>query len=300
MKIQEVSNVVSGSIPFDELSGGIDLYRTLASGQTYRWRREDGHLFEPPTSLPTPWYETVAEGAVIRVRQEETSLHWQGSRDIEEHVRHMLRLEDNLPNILEQGPTDDIYQEAIEAHRGMRLVVDSLYIGLISFICSTQMHVERIHKMVQTLMREVGTPIKLDGRTYYAFPTPEQLAACSEAELRACGLGYRAPYVRETAQALACDEAPLPSTPHTEYEQLREQLTIYPGVGPKVADCALLFGMGCLEPVPLDRWIQRAIRDHFPSCDRDSYAETSRAIRSYLGPYPGYAQTYLFHHLRTS
>ena len=84
-----------------------------------------------------------------------------------------------------------------------------------------------------------------------------------------------------------------------EYEAAREAVTEFVGVGPKVADCVLLFGMDFQEPVPLDTWIQTAIEEHFPDTARDSYAETSRAIRDRLGPRPGYAQTYVFTHLRT-
>lgn len=300
MTVQEAENVVSGSIHNEELVGGIDLYLTLASGQTYRWRREEGNLFDQSSDRPTPWYETVAEGAVIRVRQTDEGLEWEGSRDVDPFLRRLLRLDDDLPAILETGPNEAIYREAIASHQGMRLVVDSLYVGLISFICSTNMHVERIHQMVQSLMRNVGTQHTMGGRTYHAFPTPTQLADCSVETLLDCGLGYRAPYVRATAQTIAEGDLPLPEVEEATYEETRQRLTEYTGVGPKVADCALLFGAGLLEPVPLDRWIQRAIERHFPECEQGSYEATSQAIRSRLGPYPGYAQTYLFHHLRTA
>ncbi|MFD1633082.1 8-oxoguanine DNA glycosylase, partial [Haloplanus ruber] len=83
------------------------------------------------------------------------------------------------------------------------------------------------------------------------------------------------------------------------YEDAREYLTRFVGVGEKVADCVLLFSLGYLEAVPLDTWIRSAIADHYPDCDRGSYAETSRAIRERLGgEYAGYAQTYLFYYLR--
>lgn len=295
------NNRESGSttISTDSLAGGIDLHATLASGQSYRWRRRDGDLFEPVTSLPTPWYETVEAGEVICVRQTDQGIEYRGSGDVEGAIRRLLRLDDDLPAILDAGPDHPIYREAIEQHAGMRLVVDGRYIGLISFICSTNMSVERIHEMVQSLMRRYGVEHTFDGRSFYAFPTPESLAAASIEGLRECNLGYRAPYVKETAQAIVDDDPPLFDPAVSGYEETRSHLTAYTGVGPKVADCALLFGDGTLEPVPLDRWIRRAIERHFPECVADSYTDMSRAIRDRLGPYPGYAQTYLFHHLRT-
>jgi N-glycosylase/DNA lyase len=84
------------------------------------------------------------------------------------------------------------------------------------------------------------------------------------------------------------------------YEAARDYLTRFVGVGEKVADCVLLFSLGFLEAVPLDTWIRTAIADHYPDCDRGSYAETSRAIRDrFGGRYAGYAQTYVFYHLRS-
>lgn len=288
---------VTGAIPLDDLDGGIDLQLTLASGQSYRWRREDEELFVPPASLPTPWYETVHNGTIVRVRQTADALEYEGTDGVEATLSRLLRLDDDLDAILRAGPDHEVYRAAVDHCRGMRLVRDSLYVGLLSFICSTNMRVERIHGMVRSLMETFGPTYEFDGRTLHGFPAPETLASASEAALRECSLGYRAPYVKETARLLTEGEVYLPES-DLAYEARREALTAFHGVGPKVADCALLFGDGDLEAVPLDRWIERAIEAHFPDCVGDTYAETSRNIRSALGPYPGYAQTYLFHHLR--
>jgi N-glycosylase/DNA lyase len=84
------------------------------------------------------------------------------------------------------------------------------------------------------------------------------------------------------------------------YEAARESLTRFVGVGDKVADCVLLFALDFLEAVPLDTWIQTAIAEYYPDCERGSYADTSRAIRErFGGEYAGYAQTYVFFYLRT-
>lgn len=290
----------TGTIPRAELSGGIDLFETLASGQSYRWRRVDGDLFEPPAGRPTPWYETVADGRVVQVRETADGLEWRAESDPTPTLTRLLRLDDDLDQILVAGPNDAIYREAVGRYRGMRLVEDSLWVGLLSFICSTNMHVRRIHAMVSALADRFGTSHELSDRSVSAVPTPAELAAADEAAIRACGVGYRAPYLAETSRAVTARDPPLPDPATMEYEALRDRLTVYHGVGPKVADCAILFGAGRLEPVPLDRWIRRAIAEHFPECERGNYAETSRAIRDRLGPYPGYAQTYLFHHLRTA
>ncbi|RQG99058.1 DNA-3-methyladenine glycosylase 2 [Natrarchaeobius oligotrophus] len=329
----------SGTIHLGDLSGGLDLYRTLESGQSYLWRREDGEMYRE-TGPTRGWYYTVvddrfvaetvgdAAGAerdrptavsiggsagettetvdgstsahVVRVRSRDGRLEWESSLDAEAIVRHLLRLDDDLEAIVETAPDDPLLTEAYDAHRGMRLVSDPPFGTLISFICSAQMRVDRIHGMVSTLAREYGESVAFDGRTYHAFPTPERLATATEAELRELGLGYRAPYVVRTAEMVADGEAHPAEARDLEYEAAREYLTRFVGVGDKVADCVLLFSLGFDEAVPLDTWINSAIEEYYPDCDCGSYAATSRAIRERLGgEYAGYAQTYVFHHLRT-
>jgi N-glycosylase/DNA lyase len=159
--------------------------------------------------------------------------------------------------------------------------------------------------MVTALAREYGDAVEFpapDGecRPYHAFPTPGQLAAATEAELRELGLGYRAPYVQRTAEMVADGEAHPDEARGMAYEDARESLTRFVGVGEKVSDCVLLFSLGYLEAVPLDTWIRTAIEDHYPDCARGNYAETSRAIRDrFGGDVAGYVQTYVFYYLRT-
>ncbi|MCU4753290.1 8-oxoguanine DNA glycosylase [Halobacteria archaeon AArc-curdl1] len=292
----------TGVISSDEFVGGFDLYRTLESGQSYLWTRSDGAMY---TDQPAPnaWYETVVDGVPIRVRQPDSTnadLEWRAGEDAVPTIRRLLRLDDDLEAIAADAPDDALIQEAYAAHDGMRLVEDPAFGTLISFICSAQMRVGRIHTMVSTLAGEYGEPYTLEGDTIYAFPTPKALAAATEADLRNLSLGYRAPYVERTARMVAEGEAHPDEARALEYEAAREHLTQFVGVGDKVADCVLLFALGFDEAVPLDTWIKSAIAEYYPDCDRGNYADTSRAIRERLGgQYAGYAQTYLFHHLRT-
>ncbi|WP_121741161.1 DNA-3-methyladenine glycosylase family protein [Natronorubrum halophilum] len=289
----------TGTIPLDTLPGGLDLYRTLESGQSYLWRRSDGEMYSGAPA-PDEWYYTVVDGTVVRVRLSADALEWESTADAEPVVRRLLRLDDDLEAIVAAAPDDPLLAEAYEAHRGMRLVEDPPFGCLISFICSAQMRVGRIHTMVSTLAREYGDAVEFDGETYHAFPTPAQLAAATEADLRELGLGYRAPYVVRTAELVADGEADPAEARDLEYESAREYLKRFVGVGDKVADCVLLFSLEFDQAVPLDTWLKSAIEDYYPDCDRGSYGATSRAIREELGgEYAGYAQTYIFHHLRT-
>jgi len=283
-----------GETPFD-------LQSTLESGQTYRWWRADGADYDS-TYGGTGWYFTTTratgEAGVIKVRQQDGALEYRSTVDAEPVLRRRLGLGDDLQSIRESTPNDDVIEAAYDEYWGMRIVREPAFGGVISFICSAQMRVSRIHGMQQSLREAFGTPVDFAGETYHAYPTPEQLAAATEQELRELSLGYRAPYVQRTAEMVA-DGADPAEANGLPYEEARELLTRYVGVGDKVADCVLLFSLGYFEAVPLDTWIQTAIAEYFPDCDRSNYTDTSRAIREQLGgEYAGYTQTYVFHYLR--
>ena len=294
-----------GVIDVGSLAGGIDLQATVESGQSYLWNRADGEMYQRDGETGgDAWYWTTVRRdgspAVIRVRQRDGVLEWEATTDAEADLRRLLRLADDLPAVRETAPDDDVVQSAYETFWGMRLVQDPPFGALVSFICSAQMRVARIHSMQQALRDAFGETVEFDGRTYSAYPTPSALAETTEERLRELGLGYRAPYVQRTAEMVATGEADPEAAVGLGYEDARESLTRFVGVGDKVADCVLLFSLGYLEAVPLDTWIRSTIEEYYPDCERGNYADTSRAIRAALGgEYAGYTQTYLFHYLRT-
>jgi len=304
----------SGTLSTDEV-GAFDLQSTLESGQTYLWGRDDGSMYDrgdayggdakyttvvrPENAPPGDPLGTKVGPQVVRVGQIDDRLEWEATFDAETTLRRRLRLDDDLAAIRAATPDDSILQAAFDRYWGMRVVRDPPFETLISFICSAQMRVSRIYDMQRSLADEFGESVTVDGVTYHAFPTPDALASATESQLRDLGLGYRAPYVQRSAGMVAGGEAHPSEAADMAYEDARESLTQFVGVGEKVADCVALFSLGFLQAVPLDTWIRTTIAEYFPECDRGNYAETSRAIRERLGgEYAGYAQTYVFHHLR--
>lgn len=282
----------TGHIPADSFPGPLDLQTTLESGQTFLWRRvseENGD----------EWFRTVTDSDVIEVREGADGLDWRSSTDPTDTLRHRLDLDRDLSAILSTFPDEPVIQAAAERFDGLRVVTEPVVPTLISFILSAQMRIGRIHDLVTTLRETYGDTISWQDGTVSTFPDVTRLAGVSERAFRKLGLGYRAPYVKQTAALLRDDAVDLDSVAAHPYEQARSELTEFVGVGPKVADCVLLFSMDFEEPVPLDTWIQTAIETYFPDTDQGSYEATSRAIRDRFGPRPGYTQTYVFTHLRT-
>lgn len=292
----------TGRIELDR-RGPFDLQATLESGQSYMWWREDGKQYEADRLHGgDSWYVTTTRAtgtpAPIRVRQHDGALEWESTVEAAPIIQRRLGLGDDLAAIRAATTDEELVETAYDRYWGLRIVRDPPFPALISFICSAQMRVSRIHAMQQALRAEFGPAVTLDGRRYNAYPTPEALAGATETTLRELSLGYRAPYVARTATMVADNEPP-EAVRGTAYEQARETLTGYVGVGEKVADCVLLFSLGYLQAVPLDTWMQSVIESVYPDCDKGSYADTSRAFRARLGgQYAGYAQTYLFHYLR--
>ncbi|MFB6137640.1 MAG: DNA-3-methyladenine glycosylase 2 [Halobacteriaceae archaeon] len=306
----------SGTLPLPP--GGLDLTATLESGQTFLWERVDGGTYgdvawaerapapadDAPTAAPeTGWYATTASGGALHARVRDGRLEWRASdgvADPEAVLGRRLCLDDDLGAVADAAPADPVVDAAFAATPGLRLVAEPFWPTLVSFICSAQMRVERIFAMCGALRERYGEPVTLAGHTTHTFPSSADLAAAEEADLRGLKLGYRAPYVRDTAAIVADGEQSRDAADGLPYEAAREALTAFVGVGEKVADCVLLFSLCYREAVPLDTWIRRAIATYFPNCERGSYAETSRAIRDRLGgELAGYVQTYVFHYLRT-
>jgi N-glycosylase/DNA lyase len=290
----------TGSIPLGDIPGPVDVQATIESGQTFRWSRRDGRIYEDRVPAGgDAWYLAVLDGRAVELRQTTTAIEWRADGDPTAAIERHLALDDGMATMLEALPDDETVTAARRAFRGLRVVDEPFFPTLVSFILSAQMRVERIHSLVQSLAARYGETHTLgDGTEISEFPDPATLAAVPESELRDLGLGYRAPYVVSTAEMVAEGNLTAADVRGRPYEKARSVATGFVGVGEKVADCVLLFSLAYTEPVPLDTWIETAIEAHFPEAAGDSYAETSRRIRELFGPYPGVTQTYVFHYLR--
>ena len=159
----------------------------------------------------------------------------------------------------------------------------------------------QIRQIITLLCERFGEPVPA-GPNYgpaYAFPTPARLARCTEAELRACKMGFRAPYVLETARLLTAGQFDLTRLHNLPVEIAREELMNLPGVGRKIADCVLLFAYGFQSAFPVNVWVMKALRQLYFPKRKVNMQRLHRFAAEHFGTCGGYAQQYLFHYMRT-
>ncbi len=258
-----------------------NLDKTLSCGQVFRWAETNG------------WWTGVIRDRVIRIQQDGNHLSWSGAD--EAFIRHYFSLDLDLSRILAEIDRDPVIHRAIDACRGLRIIRQTPWECLVSYMIATFTNIPSIKRRISLLCREFGNEINSDGEPYFSFPTPEALAGSEEKQVRACSLGYRAPYLCQVAQAIHQDPGWAGAIRNLPYEEARTELMRYRGVGRKVADCVLLFGFERLEAVPVDVWIERILRQHYlKPGEKANYDHIRRYAQGYFGPFAGYAQEYLF------
>jgi N-glycosylase/DNA lyase len=261
-----------------------DLGLTLSSGQVFHWE-PDGDA----------WHGLIGDVAV-RVRQRGTRLEVPVGG--EDRVARYFALDHPLRKIRASFPDDAFSQAALRSCRGLRVMRQPRWECLATFLTSAMKQVAHIRAMSRALRARFGEPV--EGSLVNAYPAPAVIAAAGEDDLRACGLGFRAPNLRATARRIVDGGVDLDALAALETGALREELCLLPGVGRKIANCVLLFAYERLEAVPVDVWIARVARAMAPRGDEASLGELETFTGERFGPYAGYVQQYLFHHARVS
>ncbi len=262
------------------------LAEVLDGGQAFRWVRTQDGLWQGV------WGSCVARLKPV----EQGGLAWSAPQNLAETVGRELpgylaaavnfaRLADSLP-----WRSDAHLARCLEAFRGLRLLRQPLGETLLGFLCSSTKQIVQIRQMVELLAHRHGREIATG---FHRLPTWAELADVSEEELRGCLLGFRARYVKQTAQFLAGHPDWLDQVEALPYPDAKRRLRELPGVGEKVADCVLLFGAGRYEAFPVDVWIIKALEARY---GLEGWAPQQIALfgRAHFGPHAGLAQQYLF------
>lgn len=272
---------------------------TLCCGQVFLWERRDD------------WWLGVVGGRVLRVRQRGDVLEFAGAD--EEFVRRYFGLYDDLDLIGREIGKDKFIKSALHEFCGLRIVRQEPWECLASFICATYKNVAAIQRMLTLLSSQFGECVAFEGEVFHAFPSVERLAAASLEELKDCGLGYRASYLQKTSQMVEADGFNVDEIRKMPYIEAKHVLLKFPGVGPKVADCVLLFSLGKLDAFPVDVRIKRALLKHYAAAFEPKFVDKLTQTggfsdsdyerlncfgRTYFGCFAGYAQEYLYHYER--
>lgn len=175
---------------------------------------------------------------------------------------------------------DNYLKNAVEFAGGVRFLRQDPFETLISFIISQRKSIPSIKACVEKLSKMYGDPIS---GSLNAFPSPKALASAGEEALRACGLGYRVPYVKKTAQMVYNGEVSLSGIAALDDEALEEQLLRFPGVGRKVAACVMLFSYGRMDAFPVDTWISKVLCSAYPEgFPFEKYKGAAGMLQQYL------------------
>lgn len=301
-----------------------DLAATLDSGQAFRWRAVDDA------------WEGILAGNFFRLRQTTDGISAEllgsaasqhGPRTTHsEQLRDYLQLDVDLAAVIATFPEDAPMRAAVAACRGLRLLRQEPWECLVSFICSSTKQIVQIRQIIARLCERFGEPIpvaaevrrlhsnaergaqKAKGKSEppdvgsdraFAFPSASRLAGVSETELRACKMGFRAPYVLAAAQTVASGGLDLARLHLLSTDEARVKLMELPGVGRKIADCVLLFAFGKQDAFPVDVWVRRALTELYFPRRRPTPQRLERFANTHFEPNAGFAQQYLFHYVRT-
>ncbi len=185
-----------------------------------------------------------------------------------------------------------ILKEPIEYGSGIRLLRQDLFEVIVSFIISACNNIPRIQKILGNICMRFGTKHEWG----YAFPTIEQLSLATFDDFAKMGCGYRSPYLVHTIRALQ-DTPILENLQKADTKVAKKMLKGLYGIGDKVADCILLFGLNRYDVFPVDTWIDKVYHEDFGGKER-SRAKIADYFVNEFGDYSGYAQQYLFYHKR--
>ena len=262
------------TVPFN-----LDL--SVSCGQSFRWRK-----------IGEFWYAPVGE-AVWKVKQEGDVLLYEGASEAD--LIRYFGLDVPLDDILADVDRDDLIHSAVSSCRGPRLHRQPTFECLISYICATCANIPGIQMRIENLAKTYGRPLEMDGMTFYTFPNPKDLACESPENIRLCKVGYRDKYICGASAYAAENPNWADEIFSMDYKDAKRKLMSLPGVGPKVADCVLLFAFEKYEAVPIDVWMERIFRTRYIGSEKKlSYEKAAGYAREHFGKYAGYAQEYLF------
>lgn len=262
----------------------IDIDNSINSGQVFLWKK-----------IKKNWYGIDGQN-ILKINQ--------GGKieSIQNTKTDFFRKNDDIQKIIKSISKDKTVKKAIRQYEGLRLFNQDPFQCMISFIISSNSNIQKIKNSLEKISKKFGTKLVVQNEEFYLFPRPEKIAKASIYEIKTCGVGYRAPFIKEAAKMVTSKKINFEYLKNSDYSETKRNLRLIPGVGNKVADCIMLFSLNKLDAFPLDTWMIKILEKYYSNefnidtktITERQYEILHKKIVDYFGQYCGYAQQFLF------
>jgi len=266
----------------DKFSINID--NSINSGQVFLWEKNG-----------TDWYGINGQD-ILKINKNGVI------KSILNSKTNFFRKNDNMQEIIKSISKDETVKKSVKQYEGLRIFKQDPFQCMISFIISSNSNIQKIKNSLEKISKKFGKKVKIQNKEFFLFPKPEKLANASIEEIKKCGVGYRAPFIKQASKMIVLKKINFKYLEKCDYQEAKKNICLIPGVGNKVADCILLFSLNKLEAFPLDTWMIKILEKYYSNqfnietktITKKQYQILHEKIVNYFGPYCGYAQQFLF------
>ena len=262
----------------------IDVDNSINSGQVFLWQKSEEN-----------WYGIDGQN-ILKINQRGKI------KSISNIKTNFFRKNDDVENIIKSISKDETIKKAVKEYKGLRIFNQDPFQCMISFIISSNSNIQKIKNSLEKISKKFGIKVIIQNKEFFLFPKPEKIAQASINEIKTCGVGYRAPFIKEAAKMVTSKKINFEYLKNSDYNETKRNLRLIPGVGNKVADCIMLFSLNKLDAFPLDTWMIKILEKYYSNefqietktITEKQYEILHKKIVDYFGPYCGYAQQFLF------
>ena len=262
----------------------INVENSINSGQVFLWRKNNNF-----------WYGINGQD-ILKISKSGNVKSYQNTKT------DFFRKRDNIEKIIKSISKDNITKKAVKQYLGLRILEQDPFQCLISFIVSSNSNIQKIKSSLEKISKKFGDRVEFENQEFFLFPKSEKLAKASINEIKSCGVGYRAKFIKDASITTFLKKIDFEHLKKSNYQNAKKEICKIPGVGNKVADCVLLFSLNKLESFPLDRWMIRILEKYYSNkfqietktITEKQYEILHEKIVNHFGPYAGYAQQFLF------
>jgi len=262
----------------------INVENSINSGQVFLWKK-----------YKDIWYGVNGQD-ILKISKTGTVKSYQNIKT------DFFRKKDNIEKIIKSISKDEITKKAVKQYLGLRILEQDPFQCLISFIVSSNSNIQKIKNSLEKISEKFGVKAEFENQEFFLFPKPEKLANATIDQIKSCGVGYRARFIKEAAKMIVQEQINFEYLKKCSYQEAKKEICQIPGVGNKVADCILLFSLNKLESFPLDRWMIRILEKYYSdkfyletkTITEKQYEILHKKIVKHFGPFAGYAQQFLF------